>query len=71
MARGDAAGAAAKFAEAARFAPHWGRLYLNWGQALARLGKAGEARVKWRAAAGMDLAPADRSRIDQLLAVRN
>lgn len=70
MATGDPKGAAGKFAEAARLTPNWGRLQLRWGEALARLGKAGEARARWRAAVGMDLAPVDRARVDQLLAGR-
>jgi tetratricopeptide (TPR) repeat protein len=70
MASGDAKAASGKFAEAAKFAPRWGRLHLKWGEALAALGKPDEARAKWRAAAGMDLAPADRARLDQRLAGR-
>ena len=60
LAKGDAKGAAAKFAEAAPFAPQWGRLHLKWGEALAKLGNADEAKVHWRNAAGLDLTPAER-----------
>jgi Flp pilus assembly protein TadD len=68
LATGDAKGAATKFMQAGKFAPRWGRLHLKWGEALAARGKVEDARTKWRAAVGMDLAPADRARLDQLLA---
>ena len=70
MANGDAKAAAGKYAEAAKFAPRWGRLHVKWGETLATLGRADEARAKWQAAAGMDLAPADRAHLGQLLAAR-
>ena len=67
LAQGEAKGADAKFAEAAKFAPRWGRLHLKWGEALAAQGKAAEAKAKWRAAAGMDLTPAERARVQALV----
>jgi Tfp pilus assembly protein PilF len=69
LAQGDDR-AAKKFAEAAKLAPRWGRLHLKWGDALAAQGKADAAQAKWRAAAGMDLSPADRARVTALLAGR-
>ena len=60
LAQGDAAGAAAKFSEAARLAPRWGRLHLKWGEALAKLGNAADAQAQWRAAAALDLTPEER-----------
>jgi len=39
------------------------RTQLKWSQALAAEGKAAEAQAKWRAAAGMDLTPAERAEL--------
>ena len=46
LAEGDAKAAVAKFADAQRFAPRWGRLHLKWGEAFAKLGKPDEARAQ-------------------------
>ena len=67
MVQGDAKGAAAKFAEAAPHAPQWGRLRLEWGEALAKLGREAEARAQWRAAAGMYLTTFERARVFERL----
>ncbi|WP_340646844.1 tetratricopeptide repeat protein [Phenylobacterium sp.] len=61
LALGDDKAAEEAFRKAQPLAPRWGRLHLKWGDALARLGKTEEARAKWRAAATMDLSPADRA----------
>jgi tetratricopeptide (TPR) repeat protein len=66
LAKGDAAGAATRFEEAAKLTPRWGRLHLKWGEALAAQGKAAEAQAKWRLAAEMDLAAAERARLQAL-----
>ncbi len=66
MRRGDFAGAVARFAEADKDAPRWGRNHLRWGQALARLGKRDEAKAQWRSAAGMDLSAQDRAELTQM-----
>ncbi len=66
MQKGDFTGAARKFAEADKDAPRWGRNHLRWGQALARLGRADEARAQYRAAAGMDLSPMRRAELARL-----
>ena len=63
MARRDYLGAVARFAEADKDAPRWGRNHLRWGEALAKLGRADEAKMQWRAAAGMDLSAADRAEL--------
>jgi hypothetical protein len=47
--------AAAKFAEAEKFAPDWGKLHLKWGEALAFAGKKDEAQKQFALAAGLDL----------------
>jgi predicted TPR repeat methyltransferase len=51
MAKGDAAGAAERFAAADKLAPHWAANHLRRSQALAKLGKADEARTQSDAAA--------------------
>ena len=68
LAKGDARGAVQAFAAADPQAPRWGRNHLMWGLALARLGKPAEAQAQWKLAAGMDLVPADRARVQSLLA---
>ena len=49
-------------------APRWGALHLALGRSLAASGRTDEARERWRAAAGMDLNPADRAEVRQRLA---
>jgi hypothetical protein len=66
LAKGDAAGAAAKFAEAARSADRWGRLRLKWAEALLKAGKPDEARAQKQAAAGLDLSAGERTQLDGL-----
>jgi tetratricopeptide (TPR) repeat protein len=68
--QGDPKGAVAKFTEADQYAPRWGRLHLKWGEALAKLGKAAEAQAQFKAAAGMDLTPSERSELAQRQAGR-
>jgi Tfp pilus assembly protein PilF len=60
--------AAAAYAEAAKTSPNWGGLDIDWGVALAGQGKAADAQAKWRTAAALDLSPADRARVQALLA---
>ena len=60
--------AARLYEKAARHAPRWGALHIAWGQVLWRAGKHEEARARFRAAAGMDLSPADRTRLQRFLA---
>ncbi|HEX3672648.1 MAG TPA: tetratricopeptide repeat protein [Rhizomicrobium sp.] len=55
--------ALAKFAEADKDAPNWGRLHLKWGEALWWSGRKDEARKQYAIAAGLDLAPSDRSEL--------
>ena len=66
LSEGDAKSASAKFRQAARTAPRWGRLHLKWGEALAKLGKAEEARAQWRLAAGMDLTAPERAELQRV-----
>jgi len=55
--------ALAKFDEANKYAPNWGRLHLKWGEALSYLGRKDEARAQYQAASGMDLSAADQMRL--------
>ncbi len=68
MAKGDPAGAVAKFAEADKGAPSWGRNHLRWGEALMLAGRYREARSQYEVANGLDLSKADRAALDVLLA---
>ena len=43
--------ALAKFAEADKYAPNWGRLHLNWGEALGYAGRKDEAQKQFARAA--------------------
>ena len=65
--QGKAKDAIERFREADRYAPNWGRNHLLWGEALAKLGKADEARAQWKTASALDLTPAERARLDALL----
>ena len=67
MRKGDFAGAVAKFKQADKHAPRWGRNHLRWGEALAKLGEADEAKAQFAAAAGMDLSVADRAELGRLM----
>jgi Tfp pilus assembly protein PilF len=58
--------ALAKFEQAAKYAPNWGRLHLKWGAALANAGKPQEAKKQFAIAAGLDLVAADRAELDQM-----
>ena len=62
MAKKDS-GAAAKFEEAAKYAPNWGRLHLKWGEALAAAGKKDEAQKQFALAATRDLSATDKAEL--------
>ena len=55
--------ALAKFAEADRYAPNWGRLHLKWGEALIYTGKNDEAREQYQKASMLDLTAADKAEL--------
>ena len=52
--------ALAKFEEAAKYAPNWGRLHLKWGEALYYAGRKDEAPAQFAAAARLDLSESDK-----------
>ena len=63
MAKNQSHGALAKFAEAEKYAPNWGRLHLKWGHALAYAGKPDEAKKHFARAAQLDLTPSEKSEL--------
>ena len=67
-AQGEHRGAIRRYGQAMERAPRWGALHLALGRSLAASGRTDEARERWRAAAGMDLNPADRAEVRQRLA---
>jgi Tfp pilus assembly protein PilF len=63
MAKNQSHLALAKFAEAEKYAPNWGRLHLKWGEALAYSGKPAEAKAQFARAAMLDLTPSEKSEL--------
>ena len=63
MAKNQSHLALAKFAEADKYAPNWGRLHLKWGEALAYAGSKDEAKAQFARAAGLELSPADKAEL--------
>ena len=61
MAKNQSHLALAKFAEAEKYAPNWGRLHLKWGEALVYAGKRDEAKAQLARAATLDLTAADKA----------
>ena len=60
MAKNQSHLALAKFAEAEKYAPNWGRLHLKWGEALVWAGKKDDAKEQFTQAAELDLTPAEK-----------
>ena len=58
--------ALAKFEEANKYAPHWGRLHLEWGEAMFYAGHGDEAKKQFAVAAGLTLSAADRAALSQV-----
>lgn len=67
-ARGDVAGSVERYRAAAERAPRWPALHIDLGRALWRLRGHAEARAHFRTAAGLELAPVDRVRLQRILA---
>jgi cytochrome c-type biogenesis protein CcmH/NrfG len=53
--------ALAKFEEANKYAPKWGRLHLKWGEALTYSGKKDQAQKQFALAASLDLSADDKA----------
>ena len=63
MAKNQSHLALAKFAEAEKYAPNWGRLHLKWGEALVYAGKPDEAKAQFARAEQLDLTPSEKSEL--------
>jgi predicted negative regulator of RcsB-dependent stress response len=55
--------ALAKFEEANKYAPNWGRMHLKWGEALLWSGDTARARKQFALASRRDMAPADKAEL--------
>jgi hypothetical protein len=55
--------ALAKFTEADKYTPNWGRLHLKWGEALAYAGKRNDAKAQFARATQLDLAPSEQAEL--------
>ena len=55
--------ALAKFEDANKYAPNWGRLHMKWGEALGYVGRNDEARAQFRIASTLDLSVADKAKL--------
>jgi predicted Zn-dependent protease len=53
--------ALARFAEAAKYAPNWGRLHLKWGEALFYAGRNAEAQAEFARAGTLALTSSERA----------
>ena len=62
----SARGALAKFEEANKYAPNWGRLHLKWGEALSAAGDLDAAKAQFARAAALDLAPAEQAELARM-----
>jgi|SRR5579871_88993 len=62
--------AVAKFAEASRDAPDWGRLHLKWGEALYYAGNKVEAKAQFEIAHRLDLSAAERAALEHFYPTR-
>jgi Tfp pilus assembly protein PilF len=60
--------ALAKFEEAEKYAPNWGRLHLKWGEALTAAGKPDEAKKQFARAAQLDLTPDEKLELTEVRA---
>ena len=57
--------ALAKFAEAEKYAPNWGRLHLKWAEALTYAGKKAEAKAQFALATGLELSATDKAELSR------
>jgi Tfp pilus assembly protein PilF len=69
MARNQSHLALAKFEEAEKYAPNWGRLHLKWGEALYYAGKRDDAQKQFARAAQLDLTPSEKSELAKVFHV--
>ena len=69
MAKNYADLALAKFADAEKYAPHWGRLNLKWSEALRYDGKRDDATKRFARAAQLHLTADERAELARARAV--
>ena len=55
--------ALAKFEEANKYAPNWGRLHLKWGEALVYAGNKEEAQKEFAIAATLDVTQVEKAEL--------
>ncbi|MGH6878795.1 MAG: hypothetical protein ACREHV_15650 [Rhizomicrobium sp.] len=58
--------ALAKFEDANKYAPNWGRLHLEWGEALVYAAGLDEANKRFATAAGLGLSVTDKSELARM-----
>jgi Tfp pilus assembly protein PilF len=63
MAKNQSHLALAKFKEAEKYAPNWGRLHLKWGEALVYANKKDEAKAQFARAAALDLTSSEKAEL--------
>jgi tetratricopeptide (TPR) repeat protein len=63
MAKNQSHLALAKFAEAEKYAPNWGRLHLKWGEALYYMGEKDQAKAQFARAATLDLTSSEKAEL--------
>jgi hypothetical protein len=56
----------AKFEEAAKYAPNWGRLHLKWGEGLWWSGDKAAAQKQFAIAGTLDLTPSEKSELARM-----
>jgi cytochrome c-type biogenesis protein CcmH/NrfG len=66
MAKNQSHLALAKFAEAEKCAPNWGRLHLKWGEALVYAGKKDAAKAQFAIAGRLDLTPSEKIELTRM-----
>jgi Flp pilus assembly protein TadD len=62
--------ALAKFEEANKYAPNWGRLHLKWGEALLWSGDKSGAQKQFATAARLDMTASEKSELTSMGAIR-
>jgi len=58
--------ALAKFEEADKYAPSWGRLHLKWGEALFYAGQKNDAQKQFAIASHLDLSAAEAAELAKM-----
>jgi hypothetical protein len=67
MAKNQTHLATAKFGEAQKYAPNWGRLHMKWGEAFVHAGKSADAKAKCAPIAQVDLTQSEKSELARMI----